>query len=348
MLPLTQETMGELVIALLLIISCARIFFIRDARTDPVATLPALSLVLSCLFIISWGLSLQALAVLILSFSVFIWNFRALLRLNDNLIVDHYGILFILSSLINLFLLVPLVALIVFFRPVQVNLQKYGVVRTQTAYCGNLAEGFTPQGKPFEKKAALVSKYVPKDEAKTGQTILFLPSDCATVRLYEPLLVKLARDGNTVYAADFYGKAFGQEGKLAYTKPFRRATFCNMRLRSPDEYKAWEDSQKADCFIDMAEVLLAIVTGEGVSSVVLAGDAIPPQSFLGIQKEGRTVLATADIAELKDNPAPGWGLVEHTDPLLAAMLKLSRDGSLYTANHLAVELETAIAKSLTP
>ena len=348
LLPLTQETMGELIILLLLIISCARIFFIHDARTDPIATLPTVSLVLSCLFIISWGLSLQSFIVLVLSFSVFLWNFRALLRLNDNLIVDHYGVLFILSSLINLLLLLPAFAFIVYFRPVPVNLQKYGVLKTQSAY-SRLSDGnFDDEERLFEKKTAFFSRYTSADGEKTGQTILFMPSECAASSLYEPFLVKLARDGNTVYAADFYGKSFCRDGKTPYWKPFRRATFCYMRLRKPDEYKAWEESEKADYFIEMAHSLLSLVAKESTGPVVLVGDSIPPQVFLGIQKDILPVCATVDIATLKDNPAPGWGLVEHTDPLLATVLKLRRDASLYTANHLAVELETSIAKSLAP
>src|SRR5574344_1342521 len=88
---MTDQTISELLVLFLLAIACARIFFHTQVKSDTLSVLPLVAFCVSILAIVAWGLSLIELVNLILSFFITLWNIRALLRLNAQLVIDHYG-----------------------------------------------------------------------------------------------------------------------------------------------------------------------------------------------------------------------------------------------------------------
>ncbi len=337
-----QQTIGELTVLFILLLSSARVFFIHSERKDPLSIAPLAAVVCAALSMLAWGVSVQEILVLALSAWVFIWNFRAFLRLNENLIIDHYSPLFILISMVNCLLVVAALLFVFVFRPVHVNLGKAGVERQVTRLCGNLTEGFGESDETFARRTMDLSVYKAKDGK--GQppkgTIVFLPAECAAVSLYEPFLVKLARDGYTVYGADFYSDDTKPEDSIAYRRETRRFSFVRARLNGSEAYKSWCAEKKQPLYMEMFEAMRKLVpAGE---KLIIVGDGLPKDLYVSLLWKDTQYDRCFDIASINDYKTQGWGPVEQTDPLLATVLGFSRDGALYTSNRMASVLEQMI------
>ncbi|MBQ9538234.1 MAG: hypothetical protein IJU95_03100 [Treponema sp.] len=342
-----QQTLSELTILLLLLISSARVFFIHSERKDPLSIAPLVALVCSALGILAWGVWVQELVVLSISLWVFIWNFRALLRLNENLIVDHYSPLFILISSINCALTVMAIAFVFYFRPVNVNLKKAAVEKTVSHLSGKLKEGFIESEDFKTQKTLDFISYKPsgtevESKAEHKGTILFLPSECASVDIYEPFLSKLARDGYTVYGADYYGDEYKPDAMtaVAYRREVRRFSFVRSRLSDSESYKLWCENQKEGFFLSMFDNMEKLIpSGE---KLIVVGDGLPKDLYVSLIWKNERFSRCFDIASINDYKTPGWGPVEQTDPLLAMILGYPRDSALYTSNRTASVLEQMI------
>ena len=127
---MTDQTISELLVLFLLAFSCARIFFHFQVRSDTLSILPLVSLIISVLNFFAWGISAVDLVVFLLAFFITIWNIRALLRLNAQLVIDHFGPLFTIVSIVNLVLVIAVGIIIFKYRPVPVNKQKEAVSET--------------------------------------------------------------------------------------------------------------------------------------------------------------------------------------------------------------------------
>ncbi|MBP5156351.1 MAG: hypothetical protein ILP18_00570 [Treponema sp.] len=336
-----QQTIGELTILFILLLSSARVFFIRSERKDPLSIAPLAAVVCAALSILAWGVWVQEILILALSIWVFIWNFRALLRLNENLIIDHYSPLFILISSLNCLLLAVAILFVFYFRPVSMNLGKLGVEKQLSRLCGNMADGFMESDDPLEKRTLDFIRYrASADGQATKETILFLPAECATVDLYEPFLAKLARDGYTIYSADFYSSDAMPTDSLAYRRETKRFTFVRERMANSDAYRDWCGEKKEKLFMDMFQCTAGLIPTD--EKLVIVGDGLPKDLYVSLIWKDERVARCFDIANINDYKTPGWGPVEQTDPLLASTLGFSRDGALYTSNRMASVLEQMI------
>ncbi len=342
-----QQTLGELTILFILLLSSARVFFIRSERKDPLSIAPLTALVCASLSFLAWGVWMQEILVLLLSLWVFIWNFRALLRLNENLIIDHYSPLFLLISSFNCLLLAVAILFVFYFRPVRTDLHKLGVEKQVSRLCGNMTDGFRESDSPQEQKTLDLTSYMPAEsgQGKKG-TILFLPSECATVELYEPFLAKLARDGYTVYGADFYSGDVMPRDSLAYRRETKRFSFVRGRLTDSPAYKEWCEQKKEKLFTDMFRCMTELLPSD--EKLILVGDGLPTDLYISLIWQDERVGRCFDIANINDYKTPGWGPVEQTNPLLASILGFPRDGAMYTSNRMASVLEQMIAGGKQP
>lgn len=341
---MAQQTYSELLLLFFLLISCLRAFFSRSARQDPVACIPLITLLLSILNIFAWGLFTQEIIVFILALSVFIWNFRALLRLNAKLIVDSYSGLFIIASTFNTILILIAAVFIVYFRPVKLDLEKYDVTKTVKAYTGSFSTGFSDNILPFERKTAFVTSYESKKtQDKNKKIILFIPSEASKTQLYDPFFMKLARDGFTVYSADFYCPDAKWFASYKDHKSLRMHFMRFRKLFNQDLYKKATEN-KTEIVSKQFEALIEIVKPLQNDFVFLVGDEGIHKALFNTQKNATNVCGSFDLADIKSYTTKGYGPLEQTDPFFAFMLSLKRDSSLYMANHLANVLEAEIEK----
>lgn len=335
---MTNQTLSELLLLLFLVIACSRIFFIKNVRSDPLALLPLIALILSVCNIFAWGVSIPELAVCLLCFFVTIWNFRALLRLNGALIIDHYSIRFILISILNLILALLLAAALFMLRPVRTNLKKFGVTKETRELTGSFSTGFTAPTRPFEKTSAFLTTFRAQGNGQPKGTVLLVPNECATAAIYEPFCAKLARDGWTVHAAEFYADDAPWLGGNQDLRVLRRLFLCLARLEGEDSYAPLA-ALRTERLVQAFRALLELTSPAEDDTVFLVCDGGTQEAFFQVQKESSVTDGSFDLSDIASYPTKGYGPVEQTDPLLAAVLGQKRDGSLYMASHIATVLE---------
>lgn len=178
---MTDQTISELLVLFLIGFSCSRIFFHRQVKSDTLSVLPAVALLISLLNIFAWGVSLVELVNVVFSLFVTMWNIRALLRLNAQLVIDHYSPWFVIISILNLVIAVFFTIIIIVYRPVKIDAKKQMVNETVTPYSGSFESGFTPVTKPFQKATARVWKYeLQSENAQTAPSTTTPATTAAT------------------------------------------------------------------------------------------------------------------------------------------------------------------------
>ncbi len=336
---MTQQTAGELFILALLTIVCARIFFLRKVKADVIATVPVLALILSVLNILAWGLSITEVAIFLLSLFVTIWNIRAMLRLASKLVIDHYSGLFIFISAVNLIITLALAVAIILFSPTHASLKKFSVTRTDSVYSGSFSEGFAERENPFANAGAKVSVF--EGENATNKKVLFVPSKCASTDSYQPMLVKLAHDGYTVYAAEFYADdLLWFEGGWKNLSMTRRTMFIHTRLYGNDQSVFLRTEDFAKEYV----ALLEIAHPSAEDFVILLADDDRAYAMNYCARSFPSLVDRVfDIATISDYETRGFGPVEQTAPLFARMkFDKEKDPTLFMSSHLATVFELSV------
>lgn len=340
---MTHETLGQLLLLFLLAISCGRVLFLHTAREDSLSVLPGAILLLSVLNICAFGLGIFSIAILFLAFFVFVWNVRARLRFKAHLIVDHYSALFISISLFNLVLVLAVSAAVIYCRPVKINIKKMGVTKTRTYYTGTFKDGFFETPQPLRTKSLIVYTYRKKEslsqKAKENgrQCIFFVPSECATVAHYEPILAKLAADGFDVFAADFSSRDDVWLNRLYDMRPFRRFIFCTNRLFRKNQYET--DSKNAiSHFTRELYALLEAVPTQQNDTLYVVSDSPVDIALLGKSTDP----VSLNVYHLDSYKTKGWGVIEETEPILSYLVCGEKDTSLYISASMTGELEQQI------
>ncbi len=349
---MTFQTLSELLVLFLLIVSCARVFFIHSTRSDPVAALPIVAFLISVLNVLAYGVNIAELLVFLLSFFVFIWNIRALLRFNSNLVIDHYGPWFIFISIINLILILGAVVLIILFRPARVNMKKYQVEKTSAAYTGTLYNGFAEITVPWEHKALFLTWFKPSEKNTVSREnkplIVFVPDECSSSDIYEPFMVKLAHDGYTVCAADIFAKDYKWFNNIADSKILRKAVMRYEKLYNPQKYAAINSEKDKKTTLAL-NALIDLLKKQNNEPFVLVGDGNVYPAFIESRaKHTDSVAAIFDLSKIESNTIPCYGPVDYAEPLFAWLLKVKRDDTMYLASHLAIVLENSIKERTLP
>lgn len=345
---MTSQTLSQLLVLLLCGISSVRIFFIQDTRSDPIATVPSIAVVVSLMNILAFGCGPIECANLALSIFAFIINFRSLLRFRAKLVVDHYSILFVLSSILNLILAAVLLVFVLYYRPSKAKLKKFNVRESSYSFYGNFSQGFKQIDKILSLNSAIVKKYesIPpksQEEAPDAENvILFVPNECSAIQDYEPILVKLAHDGYTVYAADFFPEDLHWFNDWRDFKPFRRPLMRWAKLHNKKLYKE-ATMQRHQNLLDSYNSLVKMLDiKKGTFVFAISDDGMNDGGSALHSASPDVIFGTFDIGDVPGNPTPGFGPVQQTDPVFARFLGLKRDRSLYMPSHIAIVVEEKI------
>ena len=341
--PMTNQTLGELLLLLLMGLSCARIFFTRQARLDPVSILPLITLVLSLILQLAFGLTAFNILITAMALLNFIWNIRALLRLHHKLLVDHFGILFINFSVLNLIAVIVLSVFVIIYRPAKINTKTFAVQTSQQRYCQK--EGaYVECTSPIDYATLIVSKYT--GQSQNGKSVLLLPGVLSSRSMYEPFCVKLAHDGYTVYSAELFGKEAVWFGDLRDSRFLRRFCMNYAMQEKPEEYE--EAIKNKDVYYSkLSSAILPTISEDSTDNFYIVTDGADLTLPLAAKKaDGRSYDGIFDLASIPTYPTPGYGPIEQTYPLLAKQFGLERDGTLYMSSHIATVLERSIEQTI--
>ncbi|MBO4320799.1 MAG: hypothetical protein J5857_10080 [Treponema sp.] len=343
---MTNQTLGELLLLLLLGISCARFFFARQAHLDPLSVLPLLTFILCLIHIAAFELTTMNALITAIAFLNFIWNIRALIRLHHKLVVDHYGILFIIVSMLNLIAVIILSVFVIIYRPAKINTKTYAVKISQQRYC--LKEnGYEECSSPLDYATLIVNKYT--GETSGGKSILLMPGVLSSRSMYEPFCVKLARDGYTVYSAQLFGKDASWFGDIRDSRFLRRFCMMYSQRNNPEEYEE-AMKHKDEYYSRLSSAILPLISKDSADRfyIVTDGADLTSGSMLSnMFSEKKSCDGIYDLSVIPTYSTPEYGPIEQTYPMLAKYLfDVDRDGTFYMSSHIATVLERSIEQSI--
>jgi len=341
---MTNQILSELLIVFLCIISCSRVFF--KVRADAASVLPFINIIFAILNLFAWGITPQELLVLILTLFVAIWNIRAILRLSSHLVVDRFTLPFKFISLINLLLSLVVGTLLVIYRPVYVNPERFYTTETISYFYFDENNKTQAVDTLFNSKDIRVHKYQNTQTGDTDKIILFVPGKCTSIHDYTPVFYKLVMDGYTVYAQEIYGKSNRWFNSILDYHFFRSFAFTNLKHKDKESYLSLL-SENSSLITKEYETLLSIVNPNQRDLVILCCDGEYTDTLINVQQANKLIVdGTYDFSTCSGYTTPGLGPIEQTNPFYARVLGLKRDDTLYMSSHIATSLEKYINKGL--
>lgn len=341
---------GELLIFVLLLLTNLRVFFVKRVRRDQLVSLSPLSLLISILQIFAWGIDFFTLLAFIISILVFLSNFHALFRYSERLYIDHYSPLMKIWAIFTITLSLIAIAGVLIFAPIELRNEKLNVLESSKKYTGNFRTGFE-ESKIFSKSNIIVHKFSPNQKSDNPtpnkEIILFIPDKRGETVNYKPYLQLLAKNGYTVFSADFYSDDCKWRHNWQDAKIFRRIFMVidsvtnNQIFMSQREYYNYNIKQELS-------VLPSLIKNdcEDFNNYFIISDVMGNIAVEEFAKANSTEVAGIfTLDSIKEYQSAGYGCIEQTDPLLAKYLGLSRDPALFTPELLVIKTKENLGKS---
>ncbi len=150
------HTLAQILVVSLLIISNSRAFFLKKVKSDNLSIIPLISIIISILNILAFGINPLELLIFLLSFFTCLWNVRAFIRFTTELVIDHFGPWFKFISTVNLIFSLATLVFVIIFMPIKDNKKKFNVNVLVQNYKGDFKNGFEKTDFPFDKKSLTI------------------------------------------------------------------------------------------------------------------------------------------------------------------------------------------------
>lgn len=359
----------EVLVLVLLFITGCRIFFLKNPRIDCFAAFVPIALVISIINFFCFGVSLFNLVIFVIAVFCFFTNFRSILRLRSHLIIDHYSTSFLISTVIELLLILVSLVFLFLNRPVRLENVKFNAEKNTVLLAENLDGSLrikTNVIEDFIKKQSSIGKlfvYLPKIEQddsinleiySDNPVLIFAGSTSGPVLNYEPYFLFLSQKGYTVLAADFYTKDtklfdLKLDGGflMRYSDSRFLGYFCSKMLRIFDEEKFNELKEKerktAGVKYNSLTKLALDIFGEEKKIFYLT-DGIDFDTIYTVIAENENVTAFYSLNRVDEYKTSGFGFIEQADPLIAPVFNLKRDPSLFIPRYAANKTMENIVK----
>ena len=325
---------GELLVFFLLMLTNLRVFFVRHARRDPLVSLAPFTLLISVLQIIAWGVEVFTLLAFIISILVFLSNFHAIFRYSERLYIDHYSPLMKIWAIFTIAISIAAISAIIIFAPVETKSEKINVTETTTRYTGNFRTGFE-RATSFSKSNLFLYKFSPAQVSgsyvQNKGLILFVPDKRADSANYKPYLQTLAKEGYTVYSADFYA----DDGRWLHSwqdmRIFRRISMVVQSIMNNQKFMSQKEFYTYNIRLE-CEALVSLLEKEntGKQKFYLVCDMMGNTAIDDFEKLNEEKIAgTFKLDSIKEYVTTGYGCIEQTDPLLAWHFGLVRDSNQF-------------------
>lgn len=333
---MTNQTLAQCLVLFMLFITSSRFIFIQNAKTDSLSIVPLIALLISIFNLFLFNTNDLDILLVFLSLFIFICNFRSLLRLLSGLIFDVYSIKFIVISVINIALIIVLFSQVISCRPFVPSQEKFKINETKTLFTGNCRNGFSEINKPFVISDATLYKVMPV-EKPSNIAVIFLPPKTTTTRNYIGFMYKLAREGVTVYTADFPTHSFTSSNEISDNRFSRRYNFIKKRNTEKSEYERMI-SRNREYFIEEIESIMKMADLESFSSIFLVSEEDFSNSMKIVAAKNEKISGYFDLSKIDNYTSAGFGPLENSDPFFGKYKGISPDRSGYLSIHLANEV----------
>mgnify|MGYP004564676969 FL=1 len=335
---MTNQTLADLLVLALLFIGNARFVFVNHSEKDSLSIAPFAGLFIAIVNIFVFTLSVENFFVFALAFLSAVWNFRSVLRMFSDVILDQYELKLILICSLNALFAALMIFAVIYFCPMSPKKNQLPVKQKTVLYSGNFQKGFSKLKEPFTVPSAKLYNFEPETESPAGRKIiLFAPPETANSEIYKSFFCKLAYNGFSVYSLDFYSEINLASKKGADLKWIKRFLAIRQKIFDSDKY---EQTQKSsDVISEKFWILLSLCKPTEKDTIFLVTDEDLSGSMQYIsQKSFMKIFGSFDLAYIDDYTTKGFGPVENTEPVLGAVLGVQPDRSGYMSNHLGTVL----------
>jgi hypothetical protein len=328
--------LGSVAAALLILslcaIICLRCLFQESISRDSISFLSLVNIILCVLYLFAWGVSLTLLLISCVALVVFFLNIQNLVRFTARLKHGRFSTGFVIGSLVMLPIIAGAGFLVAYTRPVndypvRVNFKPVfpqeppAVLRRTDVFSGSFRSGFSPRRGVFEPLNVYVTTFSPRDKnAADLPLVLFVCDVRASVRDYEPFLVRLAGAGYEVRAAEFFTDDNRRFGALLNSKPLRKFSARMASLHGKEPVDADAASAIAAKEYGILIDWYGKDAADGGRAVFLLAD-----SSVDAVNRASANFSPGKPAVVTPGPVPGFGCIEQTDPLFARYLGFERD-----------------------
>ena len=335
---MAYSVFGNLLAAVLLACSSARIFFLKYERVDTAAVLVPLSLVIVVLQIFSWNIDCISAALFVFVVIALCTNARALFRFASKLYVDHYSFAFIVLSVCIFIVSLALIGIIVRYAPVPLDPADFGVTETKTRLTGSFAPGFT-EAEYFEKTSAMLYIYEPAGEKKSSPVVIVGSDKRADAASYRPYMILLAAQGYTVLACDFYAADGRWFNSFADLRIFRKYSMIASYLLQAERFSRQKDFYTFGMIREFGAMrdIARRKFGSGVELFIACDGMADGAAVDFIRQTNGNVTGALALDSISEYRTPGFGCIEQTDPLLASFFGVERDTALRVPRSLVSE-----------
>lgn len=348
---------GEMLVLAMLVFLDARIFFTRHTRHDALAILAPLSVIVTILQMLAWGIRFSGIVIFALALITTIFNYRSIVRFSQGLFVDSYSAKFFIASilflLVSLFLLVADIAM----RPVHLQTKKYNVQVKREYFSCPISNDFSEANfneaiEVFDRRNLTLYTFSNENISTQKNTIILFVGDiCAETLNYEPYLILLARAGYTVLAADLYDDNFSDLRNVKFLRRFfLLANFLQGEKSVANKIAFREKAQNArsqefskiyNCTYNaLACIAKNRYAEKGVFVVCDSSSTLPTENLDAIfgkyfsSPDARAFPRSLDLASIADYVTPGFGFVAQTNPVFAKIfLGVARDKTLFAPSY---------------
>lgn len=193
---------GGLLICGLIILLALRFLVHKRAKVDSIVMASPIVLVFSIFYIFAFGANIITLSLFILTFFVFLTNYRALQRFANGLYVDYYHAYFSITSFLEALCTIVFIVFFVIYAPVS-DTPTNGFSVSRTNLTGSAAYGLSEKTKVFQSTNAIVYEYTGDSGVdETKPILLYVPDLFCQSSDFEPILGAFAREGYRVIAMD--------------------------------------------------------------------------------------------------------------------------------------------------
>lgn len=345
------------ILVLILLLACgSRIFFLKNPRIDCFAAFAPIGFIISIINFLSFEVSFLNILIFFIALFSFFTNFRSVLRLRSKLIVDHYGNAFLISTIVELILIIFSLVFLILHRPVKLEPQKFNAEKTEYLLTGNTTSEIRIKTDFFkgQKTTGNLYVYAPKiaendkinaEIYSENPLLIFAGSASGPVLNYEPYFLFLAQKGFTVLAADFYTRDTKILGQNLTDGLFHKSSDSKfLRYFYAQVLKIFNAEKFSE--IKSKEIPLAPIKYNSITKlagglfgtekkIFYLSDGIDFDTIYSVIEQNKNASAFYSLNRISEYKTSGFGFIEQTDPVFAAHFGLRRDSSLFIPRYAA-------------
>lgn len=333
---------GELLIFVLLLVTTARVFFVKEARRESIVVVVPVCFFLSFLLVFSWGFDLFTFFAVIFSFIVLLTNFHAFIRYSSHLFIDHYSPLMKFWSVFNSIILVSIIGILFYFAPVEFRNEKLKITETETRIKGSFRAGFEKAG-PFVVSAGSFYEFIPENkETCADMNVIFISDKRGDVYNYKPFLQNLAAKGYKVYTADFFADDCRWLHNIFDKKVSRRFVMVIESILNNFYFMSQREFYTYNSMLECQTIYDYVNSNQENAKFFLISDVMANTAISDFQKTHReSVKGIFNLDSIPEYTTPGYGCIAYSDPLLNYVLG---NNSSKRAEELGIIVEAAHEK----